>query len=80
MDATTLLPNRFIRYVRCVLSPYDYIGGDRGQKALCPLSQEYLKSVNWGHIDRAEKDYFALGVTKIVEAAGLYLKTDTEYS
>jgi hypothetical protein len=36
-----------------------------------PADLEYLKSVNWEHIDRADKDYFALGVTKIVEAAGL---------
>jgi hypothetical protein len=36
-----------------------------------PADLAYLKGVNWVHIDRKDKDYFELGVSKIVTAAHL---------
>eukprot|EP01045_Picozoa_sp_COSAG04_P017418 COSAG04_NODE_1540_length_6420_cov_3.248220_4_plen_404_part_00 len=36
-----------------------------------PSDLQHLKSANWEHIDRKDKDYFELGVTKICQAAGL---------
>jgi hypothetical protein len=38
---------------------------------LVPSDLEHLKGVNWEHIDRKDSDYFELGVTKILRAAGL---------
>eukprot|EP01046_Picozoa_sp_COSAG06_P031174 COSAG06_NODE_3014_length_5960_cov_2.963146_1_plen_1145_part_00 len=34
-----------------------------------PADLAHLKGVNWEHIDRKDKDYFELGVTKILEGA-----------
>ena len=42
---------------------------------LVPSDLEYLKGVNWEHIDRKDTDYFELGVTKILRATGLELMT-----
>lgn len=36
-----------------------------------PADLEHLKSANWEHIDRKDRDYFVLGVTKICKAASL---------
>ena len=38
---------------------------------LVPVDLQHLKGVNWEHIDRKDSDYFELGVTKIIRAAGL---------
>ena len=37
---------------------------------LVPSDLQHLKGVNWEHIDRKDSDYFELGVTKIIRAAG----------
>ena len=42
---------------------------------LVPRDLQHLKGVNWEHIDRTDIDYFNLGVTKIIKAAGLQPKT-----
>ena len=34
-----------------------------------PGDMQFLKSANWEHIDRKDKDYFELGVNKILAAA-----------
>eukprot|EP01045_Picozoa_sp_COSAG04_P004986 COSAG04_NODE_224_length_19624_cov_47.932855_21_plen_723_part_01 len=37
--------------------------------AMIPDDLQHLGGVNWEHIDRKDKDYFELGVTKILKAA-----------
>ena len=38
---------------------------------MIPDGLQQLCGINWEHIDRKDKDYFELGVTKICKAAGL---------
>ena len=41
-----------------------------------PPDLKLLKSTNWEHIDRTDKDYFSLGVSKILVAARLELAVE----
>jgi hypothetical protein len=46
--------------------------------AAIPNDMQHLKGVNWEHIDRKDADYFQLGVTKIIRAAGLDMEPEPE--